>query len=216
MMDNLLIIVGAAKSGTSMVAGVSRILGVDFGPDLGEWRLQSEDLNLVNHILNHEIAEFNNAIQERVKDKSKIHGLKHPVFMKDEKYLDFLANTCPGAKWVFISRDPMAITMNRQALTPNDEIGFSSKLVAMFYIQNEYANMYRWLNGAMHDIGLDNILCLSYEKCLVHPKEHLINPMIKLLGTDPSDNQKEVCFEYIAAESGYPDIDKYVALAHEV
>lgn len=202
-------VIGSAKGGTSMTAGVLRILGVDFGDRLGEWNNHSEDLPLVEAVHAANTRKFNSLMQTSLRGEGYF-GLKHPSFVQKTQYLTFLLEKSPKAKWVFIQRDTSAITLNRLSNTEMDKWGVRRRLDEMSRIHTENAYALTWMTSHLDSLGHDNILLLSYEKCLLDPREALIMPLIHFLKIGVPFESLNWAETYVKESPGYQDINEYL------
>lgn len=212
-MINPIVVVGAAKSGTSMTAGICRILGVNFGSqaDLGEWNNHSEDLNLFDAISKKNSGLYQIFAQSRTKDGQK-WGVKHPNFLKDSSCLSFMMRF-GFPKFIIVQRDPIAITRSRLRDFKKDQSVIPSRFMReSVEVSSHYSDCLRWFVVNEGRINLEtNVLLLSYEKCLLDPKAELVDRIVDFCSLSPSQEQMDNAMLYVQPESGYRPIQDFLS-----
>lgn len=212
---NPVVVLGCAKSGTSLVAGTLRILSVNFGSqaDFNGLNDHSEDHAIYEAISNRRSQLYKAMAQAKLNESnSNLWGIKHPNMLSDTACLDFmLAHGFP--KFVLVYRDPEAIV--RSQLRVADENDFSNAFLLQNQIQisQRYTQCMDWLFSMRQRINAEqNLLILSYEKIIQNPEQNLVRKLTEFLAlnTKPDVIQRAVQYGTKTKENFYKPIEQYL------
>jgi hypothetical protein len=177
--DKTYIIFGIGRGGTTMVAGVSKLCGLDIGQDL-PINLEDDDFNA--HILNKRgikpIPHIISSLEKRYQTK-KIWGWKFPRAIA---YLPAIREHVKNPHLILVSRDPMA-TATREILS-----GTPKMLAIEIVLRLQSRNMElvkEWEAPT---------LIVSYEKSIQYP-ERFISDLCQFLCVEkPADTSEILTF----------------------
>ena len=173
------VVLGGARSGTSLVAGTLHYLGVHMGDRAAPPVF--EDLRLSQAFENHDMDLVREAVGEYSAHQSW-WGFKRPGAID---YFRLLESTFPKRRYIFIFRDIFA-TANRNRLSVGLDIvkGLERAL-----------DDNRKLVRRIQSTASAWMLC-SYDKILHRPDE-FIDAVIAYSNLEPSDAQKKKALEFI-------------------
>lgn len=200
-------VLGSARSGTSMVSGLLRIMGFHMGYNLDHANNEDTDFHkatkplkkLINPMLpGHakKISEMEQFIQE--KNKMDVWGWKDPqsifYFDKIDKFLN-------NPYCIMIFRDPLAIAQREVNAKIFDDIPETMTTV----IKNRFNQMY----ACIKYIQKKNypLMLVSYERAL-RQKTELIDELSSFLNVQLSDEKIDFCRNYIKADKGSGEINR--------
>ena len=152
-----LVVLGRARGGTTMVAAMLAQLGVFMGEELTSDNL--EDLQIQKLIRHYQPERMRKEIGRRNKHHD-VWGIKHPaLFNHLPDLLDALRHPC----WIVVVRDPVAITARKiqAGRVPAEE----AEACMRTEISN-YAKIIAFVADSQRPA-----LFLSYEKCLLQPRQ---------------------------------------------
>ena len=204
--EKTICVLGSARSGTSMVSGLLRIMGIHMGDNLDHANNEDMDFHKATQPLQdlvnvlrpghmRKIKEMKQFIQE--KNKREIWGWKDPqsifYFNKIDKFL-------PNPLCIMIFRDPLAIAQREvntkffedipKTMTREIKRRFDQMYECIKYIQNKNYPL----------------MLISYERAL-RQKLELIDELSAFIGVDLSDEKIDACKKYIRADRGSAQID---------
>jgi len=194
-----IVVIGAAKGGTTAVAGITRILGVYYGTHqaLGEWDNHHEDVEFFNLLYRGNNKVFD-LIRKRNND-SKVWGYKHPTLYKKSHYRDIMLSNLINPKFIFVTRDLEAIGLRRG---PDKTI--AERIADMTRLSMEQTNLLKWIN----ENSIDYIF-VSYEKLLINTFD-TIGIISDFIETPFNSVICEKANRYIKAEAGYIDFQDFL------
>jgi hypothetical protein len=178
-MKKTYIVMGCKRGGTSLVAGILRILGVYMGDEF------IDD--------NHEDQEFRKKSTKEIINLIEKRNREYEIWgWKDPESIDYIHHVLPylvNPVFILVYRDPMAIAMSESS-RQEKKVGDS-----LF----EAVNVIRRLT----DFALftDNTYVVSYEKAILNPEQY-VRDMSNTLGLEY--NEKAV--KFINPEKGYQKI----------
>ena len=198
-----LVIFGAPRGGTSMVAGALRLLGADLGDRLGDGN--NEDLDLLEargpvraFIEDDEAACA--AAAERIRDWLKdrraaapVHGWKDP---HAALYLPHIMADLPAPRLIAVFRDPAACAERVSLLTGADRPA----------VLRETLRLYAAAADVIEDDRAASAM-VSYEKALVRPKRFL-KALAEFAGLSPDRAQYEAALNFVSPERGHGNPDR--------
>lgn len=174
------VILGVARSGTSMVAHVLNELGVYMGKNVDPVVL--EDRQVINLLENKEdLAAFQALVAER-NQKHKVWGWKRPGAMQ---YIQSVEPLLRNLRYVITFRDSLAIA-------ERNRISVQSNLLEnMLQTHRQYLEMIDF-------IGKTRIPCLlvSYEKAMIM-RGVFVNTLSQFLGLKPNMETKKAAMAQI-------------------
>lgn len=165
-------VLGVARGGTSVVAGLLRQLGVSMGENLDSDNI--EDLEFTAHRGMREIFHDPSSVEEknaylshaknlvdRRNSTCEMWGWKDPLA---NLYIGDLESELPNPHYVLIARDPCAIAFRE--LLVQDEPSEENALIHVTNAAREYGVAANFLLGCARPV-----LLVSYERALQHPFE---------------------------------------------
>lgn len=175
-----IIVIGAARGGTSMLAGVTAKLGVD----MGEWGAPF-----------YEHSDLRPLLHERFIDKRKVfaaiekNNLAHDVwgwkYPLSHRYFSWILPGVRNPYIIAVFRDPLAVACREQVATGQRlEYAF---LVAM--------REYRYMLDILGRLDVPVMLC-SYEKAL-SKREDFVRSVIGFLDIRPDEQQAAAAISHI-------------------
>jgi len=174
-----IVVAGLGRSGTSMVAGVLRALGVFMGSQISEGVL--EDREIAKILDKDDWDGFRNIAEDR--NRNYLHwGFKRPnAYGKASNAIGFLRNP----RMILTMRDCVAVGVRNSISVHTDP--FESVVTAA--------------KGAAHLIESAKslkcpIMFLSYEKALFEPAQ-FVHGLAEYCGLSPSDNQRKSALDVI-------------------
>jgi len=193
-----LIVFGAPRGGTSMVAGALRILGADLGARQGDGNNEDLDLLEARGELPALHADRAAALQRMRawlagrKEAQGVWGWKDP---HAALYADALLADLPAPRLLGVFRDPVACAERVGLLTGKDRIAVARETLKL------YEAGLVLLENAAAPAGM-----ISYEKALVRPKRFLVS-LAKFAGLTPERAQFEKALVFISPERGHGNPD---------
>lgn len=191
------IIAGAAKTGTSAVAGVTRILGVNFGDQMGEWDNYSEDLGLIQGIPKRNFDHFAGLFHAREKASDAPVGMKHPSVVPYLTQID--ARMMGDIRYILTFRDPIASMQKRKFV----------RRAERRKVFEEYARHMEELRMFWESIPTRPVLLVSYEKMLTDT-ENNVRAIANFLDLRVTEDLLERCTKYVKPEANYHDIAPFL------
>lgn len=196
------LVFGAPRGGTSMVAGVLRLLGVDMGDRQG--RGNNEDLDIQDArgpaapLGDHDcdayaasLARMRPVIAERARNASA-WGWKDPHAVL---YARDVVDLLPSPRLIAVFRDAAACAERVHKINGVDRL-------------DEMRNALDLQLRAQTFLAETDLpaAIVSYEKALVRP-ERFIEQLAAFCGLDPSDAQRAASLDFISPERGHGDPD---------
>ena len=189
------VVTGAAKSGTTMTAGVCQLLGFDMIYQPGEWEDYIEDLELIKAL------SENKSIEPLIKERNEFEmwGIKHPDLFSKPSLIDKLMPHLTDPHLIVIWRDIAAITENRVK-------GLNSTHRRELQEANEILqDQFNFLNWYSSNFNI-KAKFYSYEKALLAPARFGYE-MAKFLGVTPEEEFLQNCDNFISAGRPYQNLD---------
>lgn len=181
--EKTLVIMGAPRGGTSMVAGSFRELGVDLGVSLGE---NHED----PQFLTKDLEELRGRIAERNAVKP-VWGWKMPHSIH---YIEELLPDIRNPHLVFVFRNLLSTSasqVHRSESTVENALKFSLK---QNIVMTELVSKL--------DVPM---LLVDYDKALTD-NAHYIDKAIEFMQLDVTSEQRQNCVDFIDPDTGYKQI----------
>jgi hypothetical protein len=193
------IVLGAPRGGTSMVAGVLRQLGVFMGDHVDE--SSNEDLEFLSHGGSRELFSYpSDDLDEYISNVAKIISARnenHAIWgWKDplsSLYLEKILNLIRNPLIIWITRDPIAVT-ERELIEEFPETVESKSDHAYAHLKNtcdQYGNTALLLAATN-----TNTLLVSYERSLHHP-ESFYKSLTEFIEIDYNENHSIAIKNYI-------------------
>lgn len=170
------VIFGFPRGGTTMVAGVAKLCGLNIGKNLGI-NLEDEKFNLTD--LKKNGLDAKKTIIESIKknnDSMPIWGWKYPFA---GTYLDEIKDYLVSPHLILVSRDPFAIASR--------EISIGKSKIDTIHLILKRQN----INIELIQRWKVPTLLISYERALTQPKQ-FIEALCHFLGLVPPDNIKNI------------------------
>ncbi len=182
--EKTIVVVGVARSGTSLVAGVLDKIGVFTGEKSKSPVF--EDIKLSTAIEN-DNEELIDKIIESYNKKYKVWAFKRPSIVK---YLEKMHSKWRNPYYIFIFKDVVSIA-NRNKISMNMNF-----LENMFYVYNEIGKIVDFIRNNRENI---NGMFLSYEKVINKPEDFLTN-LLKVIKIDISDIKRKEVLNFISPD----------------
>ncbi|MCH8488342.1 MAG: sulfotransferase [Oceanicaulis sp.] len=193
-----ILVFGAPRGGTSMTAGVMRIIGVDMGA--GQNDANNEDLDIqeargrVQRLADPASSDYAAALAdmrpviERRARAGGVWGWKDP---HGALYARDAVSLVPAARLVVVVRDPAASAMRTSMLTDTP-------------LTNALADVLRLLTRASAILAAPPcpMALVSYEKSLVRP-ERFVEQIAAFCGVEPTEEQIAEAEAFISPERGH-------------
>jgi hypothetical protein len=193
------IVLGTPRGGTSVVAGICHMLGVNMGISIDSSNIEDVDFQaLITNGYDKKVAK---KYFRRLRSKNKIAGVKNP------RIIDHIEDIYPlikQPKFVVVSRDEVA-TAQREDVEGHDF------LVAL----EEASRMKRAILDFVNSV-VDPVILISYERLLQNPYSAILS-IASFLGCEaPSDLVQKTSL-LVKANSDMPNEVDFVAerLAYE-
>lgn|SRR5690554_28642 len=186
-----LVVVGVARGGTSMVAGVLHHLGVFMGDEFHAPVF--EDVRLAEAM---ESGEWRaaNAVVSDYKSRGIRWGWKRPSIVN---YLDEADKALENPAYIFVFKDIFSIAQR------NSISMLSDTLKAMNEAQQQYRKILNFLEGCSAPAML-----VSYEKALAYPKE-FVEKVVQFSHLDCDAQQQDKALEFMEpAPKKYLDVSR--------
>ncbi len=204
---NTVVVLGAARGGTSMVAGVMRILGIDMGENVdGD---NNEDQVFIEHRGDRSIfTDKNNAPRKKKylesigrhidtrNQMSKTWGWKDPLA---SYYVSEIVSKLQQPAFVFVARDPIAVAIRERHEERSEAPG--AALAYILNTVNEYKAIADFLAGRTQ-----GALLVSYERALRQP-EATVSGIREFLCLTPDSEVENRATAFIAPGRGSARID---------
>jgi hypothetical protein len=193
-----ILVFGAPRGGTSMTAGVMRIIGVDMGSRQSE--ANNEDLDIqeargpVEWLADPASLDYAAALAhmrpviERRARAAHVWGWKDP---HGALYARDVVPLLPQARLVVVMRDPAASAMRTSMLTGTPVTTALTDVLALLTRATEV------LNAPPCPVAL-----VSYEKALVRP-ERFVEQIAAFCGVEPAEEQILEANAFISPERGH-------------
>jgi hypothetical protein len=175
-----IVVVGAVRGGTSMIAGALAKLGVFMGdcafPTVYEDKRLSEvfeknDIDCAKSIINEYTSKFEK------------WGWKRPSSID---YLDIVEKTMDSPSYVFIFKDVLSIAQ-RNSISMHSEVFYGMQTAL-----NQYGNALKFLReNNLH------VLLVSYEKAVAYP-ENIVEALISFYSLSPTEQQYTEAVNFIS------------------
>jgi hypothetical protein len=198
-------VTGGTSGGTSMVAGVLRILGVDMGLALAQ---VNEDQRIINawaprlrNLRDHpeEIAHVRNAAREAITPR---WGWPAPWGWKDPRgtlYATAVRDLLPDPRLIVVFRDPMAAMVRHPDYPPAAARALMSERLDHYAVCLELARQWDDVPSAF----------VSYERAIRDPI-HFVTPLARFIGVHPPQDAIRRACEFINADAGYQDARQFL------
>ena len=177
-LQKTIVVVGVARGGTSIVAGVLKHLGVPMGnacdPVFEDTRLSLAFEKKSKEKFEQVITDYN--------EKQDVWAWKRPSSLND---LSRIAKKLRNPHFIFVFRDLLSVA-NRNTISMKQ--GVIGGLDAAF---NDYKKILRFLNKSSHPA-----LLVSSEKAVKH-KQAFINALIEFADLQPSETQCQQSLNFI-------------------
>ncbi|MCA0893704.1 sulfotransferase domain-containing protein [Microbulbifer agarilyticus] len=196
-------ILGTPRSGTSMIAGVVRQLGIDMGQNIGSGN--NEDQDFLIHQGHRQIFsdqsekkkyldEIRKCIEKR-NLRTPEWGWKDPL---SSYYIADLASELRNLHVILVWRDAVATTQGENRFRQQQSIPLTRErtLASLMNIHNEYNNMLQFIQTTKA-----NVLLVSYEKFLLK-KTKGITEIANFLEVPLMESSMNKIVEYISPERG--------------
>jgi hypothetical protein len=181
--EKTVVVLGIARSGTSMIAQLLVELGVYIGEGKPPVNEDTEISNLLEK--NRDLEKFDELVTER-NAKYKVWGWKRPEAFR---YIRQFENRIRNPHFIFLFRDPLAIGLREQTSMQ------ANLFQTMMHAQKRYTNIIRYLQGTEHPC-----LLVSYEKALLK-SEALVDTLCEFLGIDVDDELKDKALSSVETDS---------------
>lgn len=181
------VVLGHFRGGTSMVAGILRMLGLFMGD-----RIEPG---------NNEDAEFKNSppdvIRERIRTRNAAHdvwGYKYPgVFLNGAEWIDELRNPL----FVCVSRDPLASAQSEVFCRV-----FDDEFEALRAKVDHQRQMLEFLELVME--RRHPLLLISYERALRY-EEEVVDAIDRFVGLEATPEARRTAIDFVTPERGHAD-----------
>ena len=189
------IVVGVAKSGTSMAAGLLRLAGVHFGTteEFGDYERESENMYLIDRVRTGD----RQAIEE-MNARYGVWGMKHPLLAGQ---LPWLLHACRNPHFVFCYRDVVAVAEHkRKGDRTFDPTVFAETMrqdLLTLQTMTEFAAARRPIQPPMLFVG--------YEKASRSPND-TVQRVVDFTGLEVSQLQRDRMFYWINPSAGYRSV----------
>ncbi len=177
------VVLGIARSGTTMVAKILQELGVYLGDKDSP---VSEDMSVSNLLeKDRNMEAFDQLVAER-NEAHSIWGWKRPEAFR---YIKHFEGHIRNPHFIFLYRDPLAIGVREKTSMQADVFQ------AMTRVQKRYTAINRYVQNTEHAC-----LLVSYEKALLKSKA-LIDSLVEYLDLDVSDETKSNALKAIQTDN---------------
>ncbi|MGM0988739.1 MAG: hypothetical protein ACQEXI_17420 [Pseudomonadota bacterium] len=176
------VVIGAARGGTSLVAGALHHLGVYLGEKASPPVF--EDVKLAGAIEGGSLGDARKVARKYGKDHP-VWAFKRPSMIDD---LSLIEKVFDNPRYVFIYKDVFSIA-NRNSISMLSDV-----LPGMERTLKQYQNTVAFLREAAPPS-----LLVSYEKALRYP-ENFIDQLVEFCGISPSRQQLEAARRFIEPE----------------
>ena len=198
------LVMGVAKSGTSMTAGLLRMMGVFMGDHWAQWENNVEDMEFAKHITHGQWAKYEALVKKR-DEAHDVWGFKHPTLFTCVKETHYMYR---NPKYIIMFRDPYATAMHTIHTPKDDPSILERRAKAMIRNAKYQSDMAAWI---IERHGRD-VLPVSYEKALTKPQVFL-DRLIEFGGFTPSQRTYKTCLAYLEPNAGYKNIKEYIRAA---
>lgn len=194
-------VLGSARSGTSMVSGLLRIMGINMGDNLDPDNNEDRDFHQVTHPLSELVLPSDPGHKQKLKDmkafikgknQNKIWGWKDPqaifYFDKIDRYLE-------NPHCIMIFRDPLAIVQREIDQKIFEDVTKTMNTVIKRRFNQMFANL-EYIEQKKYAL-----LLISYERAL-RQKFELIDELASFIDVELTDEQRQACEAYIKADRG--------------
>lgn len=202
--ERCVVVMGVARGGTSMAAGLMRLMGVEMGERLGEGNNEDLDFTEAREPLarlmdpaHPEHAAAVEALRDLVRTRrgeSGLWGWKDPLSFA---YLPLIADMLPNLHIIAIFKDAFSIAARQATDTEGDAAAALSRAV------REYQMLWNVLEQLKRPT-----LAVSYDKSLRRPGQVIVGAG-KLIGRPVSADELNLWSRYFRPEAGGGDIDRY-------
>lgn len=194
-MKKTFIVVGCAKSGTSMSAGLLRLAGVHFGTteEMGDCEPQSENMYIIDRV-----RQGDRQAIDEMNARYNVWGMKHPLLVGQ---LPWLLSACHNPHFIFCYRDLAAVAKHkRKGDRAFDPVKFAETMKydgLTVQTMTEFAAARRPQQPPM--------LFVSYETASRVPNETR-DRFVDFTGLEVSQIQRDRMFYWIKPGAGYRSV----------
>lgn len=186
--EKTVIILGASRGGTSMCAGLVRLLGVHMGDAAADDSSESREFQTGNKRL----------LLERIRSNNAAHPLWGWKYPEAYTYIHKLRSALRNPHFVVVTRDMLSVA---SAYRRKEGIAIDR---ALSEVSARYAQLLRFVRKERAPL-----LLLSYEKALAN-REGTVTELADFLGIRVSPAQANECSQFII-DSGYNHYSRFVA-----
>jgi len=193
-------VTGNAKGGTTMVAGLLRIMGIFMGYQFGKNSHTCSNEDKAFSALHRKPEELIRLIHHRNKHKN-VWGWKHPSLFKDLKDFPQVHEALRNPRFIFVFRDPAATVKRHQQEYGDRDLANNAEQVC-----EKQMEMIQFIQRYKHQY---KFLIFSYEKALTKT-EQTIEELADYLGVNLTPETKEACLAYVKPEAGYQPMEEFL------
>ncbi len=185
-----ILVTGHFRGGTSMVAGILRMLGLFMGD-----RIEGG---------NNEDAEFKdapaNVVRARIRERNAVHdvwGFKYPgIFLT-------------AAEWIGDVREPFVVCIVRDVLASAQSEVFRRQFDDEFQALRKKCEQQQQMMAFLELIHARRhpLLLISYERTLQYSR-HVVDALASFVGVDASEEDRRAAAEYVMPERGHGTPDE--------
>ena len=190
-------VIGNAKSGTSAVTGVLRILGVNMGEEMAEnCKKANEDVAWAE--VGKDFDQMK-ALADRRDRENDIWGWKDPSLIN---YLPTIHRFLSNPRYIFVYRDPVAVARRQVKDYRTSRLKYEERI--RHHQECNYV-----MTSFMIAHPDTHILSVSYEKLLTDTG-NIVNEIAEYVGLPVSDRAYANCISYVQPNLGYRSVDPYL------
>lgn len=186
------IVLGVPRGGTSMIAGLLRIFGVNMGDNVNEDK--HEDLTM-DGLTRNELIEYIFERNKKFDEEEKSWGFKSPWI---GHFLDDIKNFFANPHYIWVTRDLTACLNSDIRHTPS----FKDRLEPESYVWHRNLHLIKNMDRVVKYSNAP-LLRISYEESLKDPKG-LVEKMEKFIGIKLDEKTKEKAIKFISP--GYKSV----------
>lgn len=165
--EKTIVIMGVARSGTTMTAQVVQDLGIDMGSEKGG--VVNERRDVYSLLENKKLVQFDNLVEQQNK-KHSIWGWKRP---KSIEYVDLFEHRIRNPHYIIPFRDYLSIAV-RNNMAINADV--TQNLVSTH--KDRYSKVIEFIQK-----NKQPMLLFSYEKAVLHPK-YFVQKVAEFIGVN--------------------------------
>jgi hypothetical protein len=202
--ERCLVVMGVARGGTSMAAGLMRLMGVDLGERQGEGNNEDLDFTEAREPLTRLVDPGHPehaAAREQMRDvvrakrgRSALWGWKDPLSFT---YLPHVVDLLPNPHILVVFKDMASIAVRETQDSGRDPAEAMERAI------REYATLW----SVLETLKLPT-LAVSYDKTLRRPGQLVVGAGA-LIGRTVSQQELELWSRYFRPEAGGGDIDRF-------